>query len=110
MTNNIISWCNDIFSADREIGSGDVHNLVFVLHYQQQVNLEKAIKLAAKMHDQKVRELLILEASIPSFGEYLDIKLAKYISGLHAWIRGNQDWYSHSGRYQTLEKLELAKF
>ncbi|MBW4609668.1 MAG: terpene synthase [Hassallia sp. WJT32-NPBG1] len=110
MTNNIISWCNDIFSADREIGSGDVHNLVFVLHYQEQVNLEKATKLAAKMHDQQVRKMSNLEASIPSFGEELDIKLAKYISGLHAWIRGNQDWYSYSGRYQTLEKLEIAKF
>lgn len=108
MTNNIISWCNDIFSASREIGSGDVHNLVYVLHYHHKINLEEAIKGAAKMHDQKVKKLLDLEASIPSFGEEIDTELTKYISGLHCWIRGNLDWYSQSGRYQTLEKLELA--
>ena len=109
MTNNVISWCNDIFSAPREIGSGDVHNLVYILHHQQQINLQEAIVLAAEMHDQKVQELIELEASIPSFGEKIDDEITKYISGLHSWIRGNLDWYFQSGRYQTLEILELAK-
>jgi 5-epi-alpha-selinene synthase len=107
-SNNIISWCNDIFSAPREIGSGDVHNLVFVLHNQQQINLEKAMILAAEMHDQKVKELINLELSIPSFGEKIDQEMAQYISGLHSWIRGNLDWYFQSDRYQSLETLELA--
>ncbi|MBE9206652.1 terpene synthase [Nostoc sp. LEGE 06077] len=110
ITNNIISWCNDIFSAPREIGSGDVHNLVFILHHQKQISLERAMKFAAKMHDQKVRELIALEKSIPSFGEQIDYEIAKYISGLHSWIRGNLDWYFQSGRYQSLGTLELANF
>ncbi|MBD2449771.1 terpene synthase [Nostoc sp. FACHB-152] len=109
MTNNIISWCNDIFSARREIESGDVHNLVFILHYHHQISLGEAVKLAAKMHDKKVKDLLILESSIPSFGEKLDDETAKYISGLHSWIRGNLDWYFQSDRYQNQGKLELAK-
>jgi 5-epi-alpha-selinene synthase len=109
MTNNIISWCNDIFSARREIESGDVHNLVFVLHHHHQISLGEAVKLAAKMHDQKVKELISLEASLPLFGEATDKELAKYISGLHSWIRGNLDWYFQSGRYHNQEKLELAK-
>lgn len=108
--NNIISWCNDIFSAPREIKSGDVHNLVFILHHQQQISLEEAVKLAAEMHDQKVKELLLLEASIPSFGEKIDNEVAKYISGLHSWIRGNLNWYFQSGRYQNQGTLELANF
>lgn len=108
LTNNIISWCNDIFSASREIESGDPHNLVFVLHHQQQISLGEAVILAAEMHDQKVKQLLLLEASLPLFGGNLDNELAKYVSGLNSWIRGNLDWYFQSGRYQNQGVLELA--
>ncbi|AVH67867.1 terpene synthase family protein [Nostoc sp. 'Peltigera membranacea cyanobiont' N6] len=106
---NILAWCNDIFSYAREMASGDVHNLVLVLHYQQQIPLELAIKRAIEIHDREVRELIKLEASLPSFGEELDAELAKYISGMYAWIRGNLDWYFNSDRYQTIERLELVE-
>jgi 5-epi-alpha-selinene synthase len=109
MSINIISWCNDIFSVFREMGSGDVHNLVAVLHYNQQLPLQEAIKYAAEMHDQEVRKMIDLEASLPSFGEETDPELTKCILGFHAWIRGNLDWYSHSGRYQNLQRLELVQ-
>lgn len=109
MSINIISWCNDIFSAPREMGSGDVHNLVAVLHYKQQLPLEKAIKYAAEMHNQELRNLINLEASLPDLGEEINAEFAKCILGMHAWIRGNLDWYSCSGRYQSLERLELVK-
>ncbi|AFY45837.1 Terpene synthase metal-binding domain-containing protein [Nostoc sp. PCC 7107] len=109
ITNNIISWCNDIFSAPREIGSRDVHNLVFVLHHQHRINLTQAIIIAAEMHDQKVRELINLEASLPSFDQKVDQEVTEYISGLHSWIRGNLDWYFQSDRYQSLESLELSQ-
>jgi 5-epi-alpha-selinene synthase len=109
MTNNLLGWSNDIFSVFREMATGHVHNLVLVLHYQQQLPLEKSIKLAASMHDQEVRSLMLLEASLPYFGEELDAELAKYISGMHAWIRGNIDWYSLTARYETLERLELGE-
>ncbi|MCG6135217.1 MAG: terpene synthase [Nostoc sp. LLA-1] len=108
MTINILAWCNDIFSAPREMASGDVHNLVLVLHYQQQLPWEQAIHRAAEMHDQEVRALLNLEASLPSFGEEVDGQLAKYISGMHSWIRGNLDWSARSGRYKSAERLDLA--
>ncbi|GAX40392.1 terpene synthase metal-binding domain-containing protein [Tolypothrix sp. NIES-4075] len=109
MTINILAWCNDIFSVSREMASGDVHNLVLVLHYQQQLTFEQAIKYAAEMHNQEVRSMMNLEASIPSFGEQADAELTKYISGMHAWISGTIDWYARSGRYQTRERLELVK-
>ncbi|MGI2906531.1 terpene synthase family protein [Tolypothrix sp. VBCCA 56010] len=109
MTNNLLGWSNDIFSVLREMATGHIHNLVFVIHYQQQVTLEQAIKSAAEMHDQEVRNLINLEASIPSFGEDVDIELEKYILGMHAWIRGNLDWYSLTARYQIVERLELKE-
>lgn len=108
MTGHIIAWSNDIFSAFREMASGDVHNLVIVLNHQQQISLEQAIKNVAILHDLEVINLMNLEASLPSLGEGLDSEFAKYISGCHAWIRSNLDWYSHSGRYQNIESLELV--
>lgn len=106
MTNNILAWCNDIFSAPKEIAEGDFHNLVLVLQYQQQIPLEQAFKLAAEMHDREIINLLDLEASIPSFGKEVDAEVAKYITGLHSWIRGNLDWSSTTARYHSRESLE----
>ncbi|QSJ14786.1 hypothetical protein JYQ62_23190 [Nostoc sp. UHCC 0702] len=54
------------------------------------------------------QKMMNLEATIPSFGEEVDAELARYISACHAWIRGNLDWSSHSGRYQSTEKLDLV--
>jgi len=108
MTNNIVCWCNDIFSAPKEMASNDVHNLVLVLHYQQKQPLEQAFKSAAAMHDREIRNMLDLEASIPSFGENVDRELAKYISGLNCWIGGHLNWYSLSRRYQTVEKPQVS--
>lgn len=110
MTNKIICLCNDIFSVAKEMAVGDFHNFIFVLHHQQQISLEEAIMCVADMHDREVKAMIDLEASIPSFGEELDVEIAKYISGLHTWIRGHLDWYSHSGRYQTVTRLESAKY
>ena len=108
MTGDIIAWSNDIFSAPREMASGDVHNMVIVLNYHQQISLKQAMNNVAIMHDQVVKNMVYLEASIPYFGEKLNGQVAKYILGCHAWIRSNLDWYSHSGRYQNIETLELV--
>jgi 5-epi-alpha-selinene synthase len=108
ITNNLISWCNDIFSCIREIESGDIHNLVYVIHHDK-LPLEKAIKKAAEIHDKRIGELIALEASFPSFGEELDIHVNKYIAGCNEWVRGHYDWYCHSKRYNTQEKLEIVK-
>ncbi len=109
LTNNILTWCNDIFSAPKEIADGDFHNVVLVMHYQQEMSLEQAINCATKMHDEELKTLLSLSASIPSFGNKEDSEIEKYISGLYAWIRGNLDWSSRTGRYHALESLELVK-
>lgn len=104
ITINILAWCNDIFSASREIASGDIHNLVFVLHNQDKISLEDAMKCAAKMHNEQIEILIHLERHILGYGENSD--MTRYISGLHSWISGNLNWYGHSGRYQTVEKLK----
>ncbi|MFN6541133.1 MAG: terpene synthase family protein [Nostoc sp. EkiNYC01] len=109
LTGHIIACCNDIFSASREISSGDVHNLVFVLHYQHQISLNQAIQRVVEMHNSAVQRMMDLEASIPTFGKEVDAEVAKYILGMHAWIRSNNDWYSQTSRYHSVERLELTQ-
>ncbi|MBE9005115.1 terpene synthase [Fortiea sp. LEGE XX443] len=109
MTTNIICWSNDIFSFPKEVAIGHVHNLVLILHYQQKISLSAAVDIVVEMHNKEVRNMIELEASIPSLGEDLDTKVAKYVLGLHAWINGHLEWYSYSGRYQIRENISLAK-
>jgi 5-epi-alpha-selinene synthase len=106
-TINIIAWSNDIFSFAREMENGEVQNLVFLLHYQHQIPIEKAINLAKEVHDNEVLELLHLEAFLPHFEKDLDAEVAKYIAGLNTWISASLNWYYHSNRYDSLEILEL---
>ncbi len=109
LTGHIIACCNDIFSASREISSGDVHNLVFILHYKQQIPINQAIHRVVEMHNSAIQTMMDLETSIPIFGEEVDAEVAKYILGMHAWIRSNHDWYSQTTRYQSVERLELTQ-
>jgi 5-epi-alpha-selinene synthase len=108
MANNIVCWSNDLVSVSKEMASGDVHNLVLVLYYQQHISIDKAIKRAVEIHNNEVLAMINLEASIPSYGQEVDKEFAKYISGIHAWISGNYNWGSQSARYQTVQKLELV--
>jgi 5-epi-alpha-selinene synthase len=110
ITTDIIAWSNDIFSASREIASGDVHNLIFVLHYHKKISLEKAIEQVVKIHNEEVHSLIKVESSLSFFSEELDVEITKYISGMHSWIRGNLDWCYESYRYHNLERLELTEF
>ncbi|GBE93123.1 terpene synthase family protein [Nostoc cycadae] len=101
MTNKIICLCNDIFSAPKEMASGDVHNSIIVLHFQHKIPLNQAVAIVANMHNQELQSFLDLQASIPYFNEEINHEVTKYLSGLHTWIRGNFDWSCNSGRYQT---------
>ncbi len=109
LTGHIIACCNDIFSASREISNGDVNNLVLVLHEQFKIPLNQAVNRVAEIHNTAVQKMMDLETSIPKFGEETDTEAAKFILGMHYWIRSNHDWYSQTGRYQSIEGLELTQ-
>ncbi|MEH2348150.1 MAG: terpene synthase family protein [Nostoc sp.] len=110
ITTDIIAWSNDIFSVSREIASGDVHNLIFVLHYHNKISIEEAIDQVTNIHNEAVHSLIRTESFLPDYREELDVEITKYISGMHSWIRGNVDWCYQSSRYQNLERLELIEF
>ncbi len=102
LANNIICWCNDLFSLEKELRHGDPANLVIALRAEYGLTLQAAVTRAAQMHDAEMRAFLELESRLPSFGAEADALLERYIAGLRSWIRGNFDWSQTTGRYRPL--------
>lgn len=101
-TNNLVCWCNDIVSREKEQRHGDVHNLVIVLRHEQQCSLQEAIDRAVIMHDAEMQRFQSLLTQLPSFSRKIDADLQLYVKGLQFWIRGNLDWSFETERYRPL--------
>jgi len=99
IANNIICCVNDIFSLEKEMKCGDVHNIVLALKQEHLCNLEGAIQYAIELHNQQVETLIKLETQLLSWGTEIDYQLRRYVSSLHFWIRGSLDWHRLSERY-----------
>lgn len=103
LAGNVVCWSNDVLSVHKELAHGDVHNLVIVLQQEESLSLEQAIERAIEMHNQAVVEFFSLEKQLPIFDKYIDRQLLVYVIGLRAWMRGNLDWATLSGRYQPID-------
>ncbi len=100
MANNVVCWSNDIISLEKEMRRGDVHNLVLAIRQRDQCSLPDAVARAAAMHDTEVRRFLATEAELPAFTPAVTADLRRYVAVLRAWMRGNLDWATDSGRYR----------
>ncbi|MGH3086609.1 MAG: terpene synthase family protein [Rubrobacteraceae bacterium] len=96
-----ICWMNDLFSLQKELARGDVHNIVLIIQNQEGLTLDEAIKKAVEMNEDEVRSFLELEKELPSFGPAIDGDLQKYVSILKTRMSGNLDWSMESARYKT---------
>jgi hypothetical protein len=94
IANDAICWSNDIFSAEKEMLQGDVHNLVLVVRHVRGCELEAAIEHVAHMHDEIIREFEVLETGLNP-----DQRLRRFVDALKTWVRANLDWSIESGRY-----------
>jgi hypothetical protein len=102
MTNNVISWANDIISLDKERQQGDVHNLALILSYEQRLPLQAAVDRVGALHDAEVRAFITLARQLPSFAPGVDADLHRYVAGMRFWMRANLDWSLATTRYQPL--------
>jgi 5-epi-alpha-selinene synthase len=105
---NVTGWFNDIVSLRKEQARGDVHNLVLILQYQQNLTLEQALQQAILQHNTQVQAFLDLERQLPSFGEDFDAELKRYLAVMHNWMRSNVDWSLESGRYQIDAAIKVT--
>jgi 5-epi-alpha-selinene synthase len=108
MTNNVISWANDIISFEKERRQGDVHNLVLILAHEQQLTLQAAVEQVAALHDAEIHDFIALAAQLPTFGPAIDADLQRYVAGMRFWMRGNLDWSIGTARYQAVVPRPVA--
>jgi 5-epi-alpha-selinene synthase len=101
MTNNVISWANDIVSLEKELRQGDVHNLAIILSHEQELSLQAAVDRVGALHDAEVNAFIALSRQLPSFST-VDIDLQRYITGMCFWMRANLDWSLATTRYQSV--------
>jgi terpene synthase-like protein len=102
MTNNVISWANDIVSLDKERRQGDVHNLALILAHEQKLSLQAAVDRVGALHDAEIRAFIVLARQLPSFAPAVDADLHRYVAGMRFWMRANLDWSLATMRYQPV--------
>lgn len=99
LTCRSVGWANDIFTYEKEVKYGEVHNLVLVLMDTSCLALADAIQRAAAIHDKEVRSFLAVQAKLePIMRRYEGLEA--YVAMLRQWIRGHLDWAKETGRYR----------
>jgi Terpene synthase family 2, C-terminal metal binding len=97
MVIDITCWGNDILSYPKEyLRSTDVLSLPAVLSHERGLDAENALKEAALLHDDRVREYGAAEALLRG---HPDASLDRYLDDLRCWISGNLAWSYETGRY-----------
>jgi hypothetical protein len=100
MVTDITCWGNDILSHPKEyLRSTDVLSLPAVLSHERGLDAEDALKEAALLHDERVREYEVAEALLRG---HPDGSLDRCLDDLRCWISGNLAWSYESTHYAHL--------
>jgi len=100
---HIVGLANDLFTYEKEILQGELHNIVLVLMKERRLTTAEAVAQAVAFHDAEVRSFLRETAQLPSFGA-TDACVRRHVEMLKCWIRGHLDWARETGRYRPLEE------
>jgi hypothetical protein len=102
-TSKIVGWANDLFTYEKEIIQGELHNLVLVLMNEHRMSIAEAVAAAVRLHDDEVRGFLKEVDQLPSFG-MADASVQRFVEMLRCWIRGHLDWAHETGRYRPFDE------
>jgi len=93
---NTICFSNDLFSFGKEVqeqNNGAEFNLVMILKRKFNLSIEQAIKEAARIHDDLVREFIQLSPlACKKYDSDITAALKIYIDALGKLMRGNIEW------------------
>ncbi|MGA4837679.1 terpene synthase family protein [Streptomyces sp. G45] len=99
------SFVNDVFSAEKETVRGQYDNLVLVLRERGNTTLEEATRQALEIIRERVRRFLALRAELPTVCARLGLSPAetrrglRYADALEMWVAGLEPWHRTSPRY-----------
>ena len=105
-SHNVVCWANDLLSLEKELGRGEVNNLV-VLCDEEGLTLQQAVGRAAEMHNAEMGVFMRLSEHLPSCEAEVEANLRRYLSSLRARMSGVLDWMYESERYRVAEGSTL---
>ncbi|AUX27270.1 terpene cyclase [Sorangium cellulosum] len=95
--NDLLCWTNDYFSLEKELRSGEVHNLILVLRDRHKITLEEAVAQLRRMHDDRVAEYQdVKEKALSSWSTG---GIRQYLGAIDDMIAGHQRWALAALRY-----------
>jgi 5-epi-alpha-selinene synthase len=93
-----VGWANDIFTYEKEISAGEVHNIIPVLMRTERLPLREALQRARALHDSEVCGFLRLQARLGVAADAADATGYR-VAHLRRWIGGHLQWARENGRY-----------
>jgi hypothetical protein len=99
MTCLAVGWANDIFTYEKELAAGEVHNVIAVLMRTEQLPLDVALERARALHDAEVCAFLRLQARLDGSPDANDATGYR-VAHLRHWIGGHLHWAQRNGRYR----------
>lgn len=101
-SNNSVCWANDIFSLEKEVRRGEVHNLILILEREGKITRQDAVYRAIEMHDAEVGTFVDAVSRLrSSVGEQPNENLDRFVGVLMSRMSGFLDWANESRRYET---------
>ncbi|QRV92112.1 terpene synthase [Ceratobasidium sp. AG-Ba] len=97
--NDLLTWANDVYSFPIEQSRGDTHNLVFIVMWNEGLDLESAMDYMDKLMQKRLQEYLDAKAQLRSFGPKVDSQLVSYIQGVEYCVQGSIAWTFMTPRY-----------
>lgn len=86
---------NDIISLPKELQrDGDIMNLVMVIQHEQKVPLEEAYMMSLEVHDNYLKEFMLLHERLPFFGEWQEMAY-NYVQDLGTMVAGVYAWHTN---------------
>lgn len=95
--NDILCWTNDYFSFEKELCSGELHNLIVVLRDRSGLTLQEAVTRLVRMHDERIAEYQAIKGRVLAL--WPTSSLRQYLDATDAMIAGNQCWALEAVRY-----------
>ncbi|KAG8740261.1 hypothetical protein FRC10_004561 [Ceratobasidium sp. 414] len=108
--NDLLTWANDVYSFPVEQARGDTHNLVFIVMWNEGLDLEGAIDYVDKLLRKRLQEYVDSKAQLRSFGPEVDARVAQYVQGVEYGVQGSISWTFMTPRYfgSDAEKVKVT--
>jgi hypothetical protein len=103
---DVICWTDDLFTVEKEMAHGDVHNLVIVLAHHDGCTVDAASQRVNSLLTERLEAFFGAERRLCDSLDVLGIsgpqqeQVEWWIRSLRTWMRGHLDWGLETPRYQ----------